>query len=87
MRTNRQSSWRKHLESVLLSYAQYRAISDQQLVVLKLYLEGNRDREIADICDCSGATIYEHWRRMAKKAGGSLKCDAISDFHRFLRGN
>jgi DNA-binding CsgD family transcriptional regulator len=87
MRTYLRSSWREHLESVLLSYAEYRAISDQQLIVLRLYLEGNRDREIADICDCSGATVYEHWRRMAKKAGGSLKCDVISDFHRFLGGN
>ena len=28
--------------------------------------------------------MYEHWRRMARKAGGHNKGDSISDFHRFL---
>ncbi len=79
-------AWGKHLESVLLSYAAHRGISDQQLVVLRLYLEGKNDKEIADICSCSGATVYEHWRRMAKKSGGSLKGEVIADFHRFLGG-
>lgn len=80
------SSWGKHLESVLTSYAAHRGISGQQLVVLRLYLEGKNDKEIADLCSCSGATVYEHWRRMAKKSGGSLKSEVIADFHRFLGG-
>jgi DNA-binding CsgD family transcriptional regulator len=80
------SSWGKHLESVLVSYADHRGISGQQLVVLKFYLEGKNDKEIADFCQCSGGTVYEHWRRMAKKCGGSLKSDVIADFHRFLGG-
>jgi DNA-binding CsgD family transcriptional regulator len=81
-----QSSWGQHLESVLISYAALRGISGQQLVVLRFYLEGKNDKEIADVCQCSGATVYEHWRRMAKKSGGSLKGDVIADFHRFLAG-
>jgi DNA-binding CsgD family transcriptional regulator len=69
-----------------MSYCAHRGLSSQQLVVLKGYLGGKNDKEIADVCQCSGATIYEHWRRMAKKAGGSLKSDVIADFHRFLSG-
>jgi len=79
-------SWRSHLESVITSYAGHRGISDQQLLVLKLYLEGKNDKEIAWACQCSTATVYEHWRRMAKKLGASLKHDVVADFHRFLSG-
>jgi DNA-binding CsgD family transcriptional regulator len=79
-------SWRGHLESVVASYAKYRGISAQQLVVLKLYLEGKSDKEIADLCQCSTATVYEHWRRMAKKLLATLKSDVVADFHRFLAG-
>jgi DNA-binding CsgD family transcriptional regulator len=86
MRAYPQPSWGEHLESVLISYAALRGIGGQQFVVLKFYLEGMNDKEIADVCQCSGATVYEHWRRMAKKAGGSLKSDVIADFHRFLGG-
>jgi DNA-binding NarL/FixJ family response regulator len=86
MRAYPQTSWGRHLESVIASYATLRGISGQQFVVLKFYLEGKSDKEIADVCRCSCATIYEHWRRMAKKSGGSLKSDVITDFHRFLGG-
>jgi DNA-binding NarL/FixJ family response regulator len=88
MRSYPQGSWGQHLESVLVSYAALRGISGQQFVVLKFYLQGKNDKEIADACQCSSATVYEHWRRMAKKSGGSLKkSDVIADFHRFLGGN
>jgi DNA-binding CsgD family transcriptional regulator len=79
-------SWGSHLDSVVASYATYRGISAQQLVVLKLYLQGKSDKEIADICQCSTATVYEHWRRMAKKLLATLKSDVVADFHRFLAG-
>jgi DNA-binding CsgD family transcriptional regulator len=79
-------SWRSHLEAVITSYAGRRGISDQQLMILKLYLEGKNDKEIALLCQCSTATVYEHWRRMAKKLGASLKHDVVADFHRFLSG-
>jgi DNA-binding CsgD family transcriptional regulator len=79
-------SWRDHLESVVTSYAAFRGIRGQQLVVLKLYLDGKNDKEIAAICRCSTTTIYEHWRRMAKKLGATLKSDVVADFHRFLSG-
>jgi DNA-binding NarL/FixJ family response regulator len=60
--------------------------SDQQFAILNFYLEGKSDKEIAKVCQCSCATVYEHWSRMAKKSGRSRKSDVIADFHRFLRG-
>jgi DNA-binding NarL/FixJ family response regulator len=73
-----------HLESMFTSYSTGRVLSKQQRMILRLYLDGMNDKEIAQICGCSEATVYEHWRRMARKAGGSQKGDVISDFHRFL---
>jgi len=73
-----------HLESIFASYSLDRVLSKQQRMILRMYLDGMSDKEIALICHCSEATVYEHWRRMAKKAGGSHKGDVISDFHRFL---
>ncbi len=81
------SSWGEHLESVLLSYAAYEGISEQQLRVLRLYLDGRNDKEIASVCQCALATVYEHWRRMARRVGGSRKSDVITAFHRFLGGS
>jgi DNA-binding CsgD family transcriptional regulator len=72
------------LEALLESYATDRALSGQQRIVLKLYLAGKNDKEIASECSCSEATVYEHWRRMARKAGGMHKGCVITDFHRFL---
>jgi DNA-binding NarL/FixJ family response regulator len=80
------SWWCEHVESVLLSYAALRGFSDQQFAILNFYLEGKSDKEIAKVCQCSCATVYEHWSRMAKKSGRSRKSDVIADFHRFLRG-
>lgn len=76
-----------HLDSVFRSYSVDRTLSRQQQLILKEYLSGKNDKEIAQTCRCSEATIYEHWRRMARKAGGSQKSDVIADFHRFLAGN
>jgi DNA-binding NarL/FixJ family response regulator len=73
-----------HLESMFSSYSVDRVLSKQQKMILRMYLDGRSDKEIALICHCSEATVYEHWRRMARKAGGSHKGDVISDFHRFL---
>lgn len=79
--------WRVHLETVLKSYVADRSLSDHQQRILRLYLDGAADKQIASICGCSEATVYEHWRRMAKKAGGFHKCDVIADFHRYLGGD
>jgi DNA-binding NarL/FixJ family response regulator len=73
-----------HLESIFRSYSVDRVLSKQQRMILRLYLDGMNDKAIAQICRCSEATVYEHWRRMARKAGGSHKGDVISDFHRFM---
>jgi DNA-binding CsgD family transcriptional regulator len=72
------------LASLVSTYALQRAFSPQQVKVLRLYLTGKNDKEIAELCACSPATIYEHWQRMAKKGGAQHKADVIADFHRFL---
>ena len=74
----------ERLEVLVNTYAADRVLSKQQRLVLRHYLDGRNDKEIAQLCGCSEATVYEHWRRMAKKVGGSNKGDAIADFHRFL---
>ena len=72
------------LASLVDAYAAERVLSKQQHTILRLYLDGHNDKEIALRCGCSEATVYEHWRRMARKVGGMHKGDAIADFHRFL---
>jgi DNA-binding NarL/FixJ family response regulator len=76
-----------HLDSLFSTYSAERVLSKQQRQILRLYLNGMNDKEIAQLCRCSEATVYEHWRRMARKAGGSQKGDVIADFHRFLGGD
>lgn len=77
---------RSALDESLNSYCSMRGLSGRQRQVLELYLIGNNDKEIAESFRCSAATVYEHWRRMARKANGVHKSDAINDFHRFLGG-
>ena len=72
------------LEEPLNDYCSARSLSRRQRQVLELYLIGNNDKEIAGAFNCSATTVYEHWRRMARKANGVHKSDAINDFHRFL---
>lgn len=74
----------ERLESLIDAYADDRLLSKQQRMILRFYLDGRNDKAIAGLCGCSEATVYEHWRRMAKKVGGVHKGDAIADFHRFL---
>lgn len=75
------------LDLALESYASVRALSNQQRLILRFYLSGENDKQIARTLLCSEATVYEHWRRMGKKAGGSTKFAVITDFHRFLVHN
>jgi len=72
------------LDGALNDYCAWRLLSGRQRQVLELYLIGNNDKEIALAFKCSTTTVYEHWRRMAKKANGMVKSDVVSDFHRFL---
>lgn len=74
----------ERLKSLVDAYAVERMLSKQQQMILRSYLDGRNDKAIAEACGCSEATVYEHWRRMAKKVGGAHKGDAIADFHRFL---
>ena len=77
---------RSTLGQSLDGYCSLRSLSRRQKQVLELYLTGNNDKEIAETFRCSGATVYEHWRRMARKANGACKSDVVTDFHRFLAG-
>jgi len=72
------------LEESLNDYCALRLLSGRQRQVLERYLIGNNDKEIASAFKCSATTVYEHWRRIARKAKGAHKTDAINDFHRFL---
>jgi DNA-binding NarL/FixJ family response regulator len=72
------------LASALEAYALARGLSEKQRTILSLYLRGRDDKAIAAACHCSAATVYEHWRRMARKAGATQKGDVVADFHRFL---
>jgi DNA-binding NarL/FixJ family response regulator len=72
------------LDALLEVYSSERGLSPQQRFILRLHLAGNNDKEIASTCSCSEATVYEHWRRMARKAGGMHKACVINDFHKFL---
>jgi len=72
------------LEQALNDYCSLRSLSPRQRQVLELYLIGDNDKEIACAFNCSATTVYEHWRRMAKKASGVHKSDVVNDFHRFL---
>lgn len=74
----------ERLKSLVDAYAADRMLSKQQRMILQFYLDGRNDKAIAELCGCSEATVYEHWRRMARKVGGAHKGDAIADFHRFL---
>jgi len=72
------------LEEPLNDYCALRSLSGRQRQVLEQYLIGNNDKEIASAFNCSATTVYEHWRRMAKKANGQHKSCVVNDFHRFL---
>jgi DNA-binding CsgD family transcriptional regulator len=72
------------LEGALNDYCVARALSPRQRQVLEMYLFGNNDKEIASAFNCSATTVYEHWRRMARKANGAHKSDVVNDFHRLL---
>ena len=72
------------LEGSLNGYCALRALSRRQRQVFEMYLIGNNDKEIASSFNCSATTVYEYWRRMARKAKGAHKSDVVNDFHRFL---
>lgn len=73
------------LGECLAAYAGARGLSGAQHGVLQRYLEGMNDKEIAAASGCSDRTVYEHWRRMARKADTHYKGGVVADFHRFLR--
>jgi DNA-binding NarL/FixJ family response regulator len=77
---------RTQLHEAFDAYCSARELSPRQKRVLQLYLRGDNDKEIAASVGCSEATVYEHWRRMARKAEGAQKADVVTDFHRFLAG-
>jgi DNA-binding CsgD family transcriptional regulator len=77
---------RTYLHDAFGAYCSHRELSPRQERLLALYLRGNNDKAIAAAFGCSESTVYEHWRRMARKADGYHKGDVVADFHRFLAG-
>jgi DNA-binding CsgD family transcriptional regulator len=74
----------KNLDGIVAAFASSRGLSPRQRKILELHLSGKHDKEIASDLGCEQTTIYEHWRRMARKAHGSRKSDLVADFHHYL---
>lgn len=72
------------LDMVATRYAKARGLSAQQSLILRLHLTGQAAKEIATRIGCTPATVYEHWRRIARKTGSRYRSGIIDDFHRFL---
>jgi DNA-binding NarL/FixJ family response regulator len=72
------------MAAVLRLYSRERKLSSRQSEILRLYLTGLHDKEIASKLDLAETTIYEHWRRMAAKANVRYKSGLVGDLHRFL---
>lgn len=72
------------LASVLAAFSSTRRLSPRQRLILELHLNGQNDKEIAVSLGCELTTVYEHWRRMARKSRGTGKAHVVADFHRCL---
>jgi DNA-binding CsgD family transcriptional regulator len=72
------------LGDIVSAFASSRGLSPRQRRILELHLSGKHDKEIASDLGCEQSTVYEHWRRMARKARGSRKSDLVADFHQYL---
>jgi DNA-binding CsgD family transcriptional regulator len=75
---------RHGLAGVIAAFSSHRRLSPRQRLILELHLSGQNDKEIAVALGCEVTTVYEHWRRMARKSGGTGKAEVVADFHRYL---
>lgn len=75
---------RQGLAGAIAAFASARRLSPRQRAILELHLNGQNDKEIAVSLGCELTTVYEHWRRMARKSGGTVKANVLADFHRCL---
>jgi len=69
---------------VITAYAAERGCSPIQHAVLRLHFAGLHNKAIANALQVAPATIYEHWRRMALKAGCRTQSDVVADVYRYL---
>jgi DNA-binding NarL/FixJ family response regulator len=69
---------------VIGAYAAERGCSPIQRAVLALHFAGLHNKAIADALQVALATVYEHWRRMALKAGCRSQSDVVADVYRYL---
>ena len=69
---------------VIAAYAAERGCSPIQRAVLALHFAGLQNKAIADALQVALATVYEHWRRMALKAGCRSQSDVVADVYRCL---
>jgi DNA-binding NarL/FixJ family response regulator len=67
--------------TALSSYSEARKLSIRQTAILRMHFEGRNDKEIACSLGCGETTVYEHWRRIAKKAMVKYKREVLADFH------
>ena len=79
-----QPSLTNGLGPVIAAYAAERGCSPIQRVVLALHFAGFHNKAIADALQVARATVYEHWRRMALKAGCRSQSDVVADVYRYL---
>lgn len=71
---------------VITAYAAERGCSPIQRAVLGLHFAGFHNKAIAEALQIALATVYEHWRRMAIKAGCRCQSDVVADVYRYLAG-
>jgi len=75
------------LDALCEEYFERHRLSDQQKRILRLYLDGACDKEIAHQLGCAHATVVEHWRRIVAKTQADCKGGVIAKLIAFLRAH
>jgi len=69
--------------NLLSTYSKFHSLSPKQNTVLRMYMEGKDDKEIAYLLGCGVTTVYEHWRRITRKVMVKYKREVLADFHSY----
>ncbi|HEY3496482.1 MAG TPA: LuxR C-terminal-related transcriptional regulator [Polyangiaceae bacterium] len=75
------------LDVALEDYFERHRLSAQQRRVLRLYLDGARNKAIAQSIGCSAATVGEHWRRILIKTSAPDRKSVLTNVMAFLRAH
>ena len=81
----RRDGERSLLDAMLEEYFAHYRLSAQQKRVLRFYLRGACDKEIAASLGCAPATVIEHWRRIVEKTACAYKAGIVGNLIAFLR--